>query len=188
LFETIIDNLLENATSFAPEGSKIAVALRADKNNAVLSVTDQGPGVPETDLERIFERYFSRRDEDARTGTNFGIGLWIVRRNAEAVGGTVRARRNAPSIIRPGCPVHFWTGSTCTWMCPLWPWRIWPYHPPPKVVPRLPRGLPQHVAFRRDDMPNMAFSPMRKPMVNCWNPSRGRTQTARPHSLRLQKS
>lgn len=91
LFETIIDNLLENATSFAPEGSKIAVALRADKNNAVLSVTDQGPGVPETDLERIFERYFSRRDEDARTGTNFGIGLWIVRRNAEAVGGTVCA-------------------------------------------------------------------------------------------------
>ena len=91
LFETIIDNLLENATSFAPGGSKIAVALRADKNNAVLSVTDQGPGVPETDLERIFERYFSRRDEDARTGTNFGIGLWIVRRNAEAVGGTVRA-------------------------------------------------------------------------------------------------
>lgn len=91
LFETIIDNLLENATSFAPAGSKVSVALRQDKNNAVLSVVDRGPGVPETDLERIFERYFSRRDEDARTGTNFGIGLWIVRRNAEAVGGTVRA-------------------------------------------------------------------------------------------------
>lgn len=91
LFETIIDNLLENATSFAPEGSKISVALRQDKTSAVLSVTDQGPGVPETDLERIFERYFSRREEDDKTGTNFGIGLWIVRRNTEAVGGTVRA-------------------------------------------------------------------------------------------------
>lgn len=94
LFETIIDNLLENATSFAPHGSTVAVTLHEDHGMdgmAALTVRDQGPGVPEADLERIFERYFSRREEAGSTGTNFGIGLWIVRRNVEAIGGMVRA-------------------------------------------------------------------------------------------------
>ncbi|MEX2408991.1 MAG: ATP-binding protein, partial [Rhodovibrionaceae bacterium] len=63
---------------------------------------DRGPGVPAQHLERIFERYVSLRaeaeaeyqgrDED---GQHRGIGLWIVRRNLEAVGGGVRAE-NAP--------------------------------------------------------------------------------------------
>lgn len=91
LFETIIDNLLENATSFAPADSKITVALARSGTTAQLVVGDQGPGVPEADLERIFERYFSRRSGESGSGTNFGIGLWIVRRNVEAVGGHVSA-------------------------------------------------------------------------------------------------
>ncbi|MBO6782841.1 MAG: HAMP domain-containing histidine kinase [Alphaproteobacteria bacterium] len=93
LFETVIDNLFENAISFAPANSKIAVSLSDAGGMAQLVVADQGPGVPESELERIFERYYSRRDEDqARDGANFGIGLWIVRRNIEAIGGSVTAQ------------------------------------------------------------------------------------------------
>ncbi len=93
LFETVIDNLFENAISFAPANSKIAVALSEANGSAQLIVADEGPGVPDSELERIFERYYSRRDEaQARAGANFGIGLWIVRRNVEAVGGSVAAR------------------------------------------------------------------------------------------------
>ena len=111
LFETIIDNLLENATSFAPQGSKISVALGHMHGQAVLSVGDQGPGVPEADLERIFERYFSRRSAETGAGTNFGIGLWIVRRNVEAVGGKVRATNRAETGLEVKITLPVSTGT-----------------------------------------------------------------------------
>ena len=111
LFETIIDNLLENATSFAPEGSTISVALANGQGHAVLSVGDQGPGVPEADLERIFERYFSRRSAETGAGTNFGIGLWIVRRNVEAVGGKVRATNRAETGLEVKITLPVSTGT-----------------------------------------------------------------------------
>ncbi|WP_328702960.1 sensor histidine kinase [Arenibaculum pallidiluteum] len=119
LLETVIENIVENAISFSPPGSVLAVSLARQSGRAVFAVQDQGPGVPEGDLERIFERYFSKREhEPGRTlrtpaplpdagevavapaegsarEPHFGIGLWIVRRNVEAVGGTVKAANRA---------------------------------------------------------------------------------------------
>lgn len=97
LFETVIDNLFENATSFAPADSIIRVGLHEAQGMVRLTVADEGPGVPEADLERIFERYYSRREEANLAGTNFGIGLWVVRRNVEAVGGMVTAQNRENS-------------------------------------------------------------------------------------------
>ena len=67
-----------------------------------ISVSDQGPGVPPGDLERIFERYVSIRDESQRMpgAGNFGIGLWIVRRNIEAAGGLIRAENRKEGGLR----------------------------------------------------------------------------------------
>ncbi len=103
LLETVIENLIENALTFSPSSRSISVSLKSDGNTAVLNVADEGPGVPEEDLEQIFERYYSRHPaeeaadiegNEARSSADnrhFGIGLWIVRRNVEAVGGTARA-------------------------------------------------------------------------------------------------
>jgi two-component system, OmpR family, sensor histidine kinase ChvG len=84
-----------------PKGGQIAVALRRNKRWADLVIADNGPGVPPEDLERIFERRFSHRPpamaeapgsaENAVDSVHAGIGLWIVRRNIEAIGGHVRA-------------------------------------------------------------------------------------------------
>jgi len=98
LFETVAENLIENALGFSPPGGMIAVTLRAQGPSAVLIVEDEGSGVPPEYLEQIFERYFSYRPAQSgenaagNPGGNFGIGLWIVRRNVEAVGGTVASR------------------------------------------------------------------------------------------------
>jgi len=91
--ETAVANLVENALGFTPEGGTVKVAVRAIDGEGVLTVEDDGPGVAADRLERIFERYYSSRqpDEAANEGEHFGIGLWIVRRNIEAMGGTVRA-------------------------------------------------------------------------------------------------
>ncbi len=100
LLETVIENLIENALTFSPAGGAIMVGLRKQAGFVQLAVEDQGPGVPEEDLGRIFERYYSRHlhaktetSANDETSHHFGIGLWVVRRNMEAVSGTVAATK-----------------------------------------------------------------------------------------------
>jgi two-component system sensor histidine kinase ChvG len=96
--ETILENLVENAVSFSPDGGKILVQLKTDTvgdaHNAVLTVADQGPGVHPDHLEAIFERYYSSRpgqDKVAGNGSHFGIGLWLVKEHTIALNGSVVA-------------------------------------------------------------------------------------------------
>jgi two-component system sensor histidine kinase ChvG len=65
---------------------------------AHLTIADNGPGVPEANLPLIFERYFSARSQtrdcapaSAPTDNHYGLGLWIVRRNVEGLGGRISA-------------------------------------------------------------------------------------------------
>jgi two-component system, OmpR family, sensor histidine kinase ChvG len=100
MVETVIENLLDNAISFSPEGESIGVRLEARVDVAELVVADSGPGVPPENVERIFDRYFSHRPPGAATdehnATHFGIGLWVARRNIEALGGRIEAERRKP--------------------------------------------------------------------------------------------
>jgi len=105
MIETVFENLLDNAVSFSPPGSEILIHLRRGGAYAHLTVCDQGPGVPEGQLDRIFDRYYSERRAEAAgesPASYFGIGLWIVRRNVEAMGGTIEAENRAPH----GLAVH----------------------------------------------------------------------------------
>ncbi len=88
-----IENVIDNAISFAPPATDVDVTLVVNNGWAILTVADQGPGVAPDNLDRIFERYFSQRPEQrGLPGTNFGVGLWIVRRNIEALRGRASAR------------------------------------------------------------------------------------------------
>jgi two-component system sensor histidine kinase ChvG len=98
--ETVLENLVENAATFSPQGGAIRVALAALGDTARLTVEDDGPGVPESDLERIFERYMSTRAGAAVGEPHFGIGLWIVRRNVNATGGRVAAEARPEGGLR----------------------------------------------------------------------------------------
>jgi two-component system sensor histidine kinase ChvG len=105
MIETVVENLLDNAVSFSPPGSEILIHLTRGGAYADLTVCDQGPGVPEGQLDRIFDRYYSeRRAESASESATsyFGIGLWIARRNVEAMGGTIAAENRTPR----GLAVH----------------------------------------------------------------------------------
>ena len=96
LFETVLENLIDNALSFTPDDGWIGVSLQASGEIVTMVIEDSGPGVPESDHALIFERYFSRRDEVEHTrhhaeDDHLGIGLWIVRTHLSAIGGTIRA-------------------------------------------------------------------------------------------------
>lgn len=110
LVDILVENLLDNAVSFSPPGSEVRIGLSRSKQNAILTVEDRGPGVPPNDLERIFERNYSNRpaatlDDDPAHPSgvrlpNFGIGLWVVRRNIEAIGGSVYAENREGGGLR----------------------------------------------------------------------------------------
>ena len=105
MIETVLENLIDNAVSFSPPGSEILVHLARDGSFAHLTVSDQGPGVPAGQIDRIFDRYFSERRAETISespSSYFGIGLWIARRNVEAMGGTVEAENRTPH----GLAVH----------------------------------------------------------------------------------
>lgn len=106
ILETVFENVLENAAGFSPDGGRVSVSLRRVDDDLEARVEDQGPGVPEHKLSRIFERYVSDRpspgvdDITRHGGLHFGIGLWIVRRNVEAMGGSVHAENRDESGLR----------------------------------------------------------------------------------------
>lgn len=92
LMRQMIANLVDNAIKFTAHGS-VEVAVGAKSPNAWIEVRDSGPGIPEEDLERIFERFYRGDHSRTRTISGTGLGLAIARAVARAHGGDVRADR-----------------------------------------------------------------------------------------------
>ena len=92
LLETALENLIANAVSFSPDGASVRVLASKQSNRCRIVISDEGPGVAPEDLERVFDRYVSKRPSSAAKNgeSHFGIGLFMVRRNVELMRGTVR--------------------------------------------------------------------------------------------------
>jgi two-component system sensor histidine kinase KdpD len=94
LFEQVLFNLLDNAAKYAPAGTTIRVEGSREGNWVRLQVLDEGPGIPQPKLERIFDKFYRVRKADSqRAGT--GLGLAICRGFVEAMGGTIEAGNRA---------------------------------------------------------------------------------------------
>jgi two-component system sensor histidine kinase KdpD len=94
LFEQVLFNLLDNAAKYAPAGTAISIEGRHDGNSVSLRVLDEGPGISQSELERIFDKFYRVRKADSqRAGT--GLGLAICRGFVEAMGGTIEAGNRA---------------------------------------------------------------------------------------------
>jgi two-component system sensor histidine kinase ChvG len=93
----VFNNLVDNARSFSPPDSTVRVLMRRRRGGIEVEVDDDGPGIPDHALDRIFERFYTDRPEQG-FGQNSGLGLSISRQIIEAHRGTVRAEN------RPGPP------------------------------------------------------------------------------------
>jgi two-component system, OmpR family, sensor histidine kinase SenX3 len=90
LLVTALRNLLDNAVAYSPEKTRVVVSTRNPGNGYVqLSVADQGIGIPERDLERIFERFYRVDPARSRVTGGTGLGLAIVKHVTAAHGGKV---------------------------------------------------------------------------------------------------
>jgi len=87
--EMAISNLVENAINYSPDGTRVAVALKRQDALAEISISDQGVGIPEKDIERIFERFYRVDPARSRATGGTGLGLSIVKHVVNNHGGDI---------------------------------------------------------------------------------------------------
>jgi two-component system sensor histidine kinase ChvG len=97
----VFQNLISNAFSFSPPGGEVRLA--AQRNGRLIEVTveDDGPGIPEENLDSIFERFYTQRPEGEAFGTHSGLGLSISRQIVEAHRGTITASNRPGTFGKP---------------------------------------------------------------------------------------
>jgi two-component system sensor histidine kinase KdpD len=89
LMEQVFVNLLDNASRYSPANSTICVKVARDGDAVVIEVSDEGPGIPEADREKVFDPFYRVHERDRKSGT--GLGLSICRGIVRAHGGEVTA-------------------------------------------------------------------------------------------------
>ena len=92
----VLRNLVENAANYAPEGTTITLSAQRDGDHVALMVEDEGPGIPEADRQRVFERFYRVDKARSRETGGTGLGLSIVKHLVGLHGGDVRVE-NRPS-------------------------------------------------------------------------------------------
>jgi signal transduction histidine kinase len=97
LLAQLIANLIENARAHTPSGSHISLEARTADNDVVMTVCDDGPGIPRAERERVFRRFY--RLERSRTTPGTGLGLSLVAAIVRYHGGVIALDDNDPGLI-----------------------------------------------------------------------------------------
>ncbi len=91
-----VDNLLSNAIKYTPLGGKMELSMSVDDGHAVISLKDEGPGLSDDDMSRLFGRFQRLSAKPTAGESSTGLGLSIVKRIVELHGGTVSAESAGP--------------------------------------------------------------------------------------------
>ncbi|MFO0414976.1 MAG: sensor histidine kinase [Bacteroidota bacterium] len=97
LLEMVFSNLIENALKYTPKDKPVLVVLKKENEQIVGMVYDEGPGIPDTEKEKIFEKFYRGGDEATRKTKGTGLGLYLARKITEAHQGTVFVKDHSPS-------------------------------------------------------------------------------------------
>jgi len=85
----VLVNLLDNADKYSPPGEQIVIDVRASQTEITISVQDAGGGLPSSDLERVFDKFYRTDTGDAQVAYGYGLGLYVCRRLVEVQGGRI---------------------------------------------------------------------------------------------------
>ncbi|MGE0667718.1 MAG: stimulus-sensing domain-containing protein [Sphingomonadales bacterium] len=101
----VMRNLIDNAISFSPPGGVITIAVRRTRDTLLITVEDEGPGIPDERLDEIFERFYSERPEEEGFGSHSGLGLNISRQIVAVHDGSIWAENRYGSEGEVGPPL-----------------------------------------------------------------------------------
>ena len=108
----VVSNLLDNALQHTPQGGRVEVSLALSEGDRVrVAVADDGEGIPEEDLERVFDRFYRVDSSRSRASGGAGLGLTIVKGWWKPT--AAAWARKAPPWVEPGSGSS-WTGSAGT--------------------------------------------------------------------------
>lgn len=96
-FPSILINLIENAAKYSPKGSSIKIEWKSVGGQfAILSVTDEGPGIPDEEKQQVFKKFYRVGNEDTRKTKGTGLGLFIVGSLVHEHRGKIQIKNNQP--------------------------------------------------------------------------------------------
>jgi PAS domain S-box-containing protein len=101
--EEILFNLIENAVKYSPEGAPIRIDAESNEQFVAVSISDRGIGIPEEEIEKVFEKFHRVDRKDAMESYGHGLGLYICRRLVEAQGGQIWVE----SVVGEGSTFQF---------------------------------------------------------------------------------
>ncbi len=107
-FTSVVINLLENAVKYSEPDTFIDVGLQRQDGKVILSVADQGAGIPVEERDKIFQKFYRVGNEDTRRAKGTGLGLYIVKRFVEIYKGDISLKDNTPrgTIFKLVFPLH----------------------------------------------------------------------------------
>ncbi|HYC28453.1 MAG TPA: ATP-binding protein [Chitinophagaceae bacterium] len=97
LLEIMINNLLENAHKYSPKQKPVIVIMKRKQDRAILQVKDEGPGVPDREKKKIFDKFYRIGNEEVRKTRGTGLGLHLCRKIAKDHHADINVTNNIPS-------------------------------------------------------------------------------------------
>lgn len=97
LLQMLVNNLLENALKYSPKEKPVTISLAEANDKIVLTVSDEGQGIPIGEKKRIFEKFYRSGDENTRKAKGTGLGLYLCRKIADNHKGYISVTDNSPS-------------------------------------------------------------------------------------------
>lgn len=99
LLEILMTNLIENALKYSPRETPVSVVLKRSDSHINFSVADEGPGIPEEEKNRIFEKFYRIGNEATRTAKGTGLGLYLCKRIAADHRAQIRVDNNTKGAV-----------------------------------------------------------------------------------------
>ena len=96
LLQMLVSNLAENAIKYTPKESVITILLRKEKGHVILQVKDEGPGIPDEEKKKIFNKFYRTGQEKTRSTQGTGLGLYLCRKIALDHKATIKVTDNYP--------------------------------------------------------------------------------------------
>lgn len=96
LLQILVNNLLENAAKYSPRDGVIECRLTKDNRTVKLQVIDQGPGIPDKEKKKVFDKFYRIGNEATRTAKGTGLGLYLCKKIVEQHQGSIEVTDNSP--------------------------------------------------------------------------------------------